>query len=48
MVISGEQAHPLGPTVGLTDDVPFSPMESKANTRVAVTQADDAQVDLSK
>ena len=47
MVIPEEQAHPIGPTVGLTKDVPFSPMEAKVNTRVIVIQADDAEVDLS-
>ena len=46
MVIPEEQAHPIGPTVGLTKDVPFSPMEAKVNTGVAATQADDTEVDF--
>ena len=40
-MIPEEQAHSLGPTVGLTKDEPFSHMEAKANTRVAATQAND-------
>ena len=36
-----------GPTVGLTKDVAFSPLEVNVDTRVAATQADDAKVDLS-
>ena len=32
---------------GLTRDIPFSPMEVKASTRVGAAQADDAKVDLS-
>ena len=47
-MIPEEQAHPLGPTVGLTNDVLFSHIETEVNIRVAATQADDAQVDLSK
>ncbi len=35
------------PTVGLTWDVAFTPMEAKATTCIAATQADDAEVDLS-
>ena len=45
-MIPKEQAHLLGPTVGITKDVPFSPMETKVNIRVATTQADDVEVDL--
>ena len=36
-----------GPTVGLTKDVAFSLLEVNVDTRVAATQADDAEVDLS-
>ena len=35
------------PMAGLTRDIPFSPMEVKASTRVGAAQADDAEVDLS-
>jgi hypothetical protein len=35
------------PTVGLTWDVAFTPMEAKATTLIAAAQADDAEVDLS-
>lgn len=38
---------PLSREVGKTDDVPFNTMESKVETRLAATQADDAEVDLS-
>jgi hypothetical protein len=37
----------LSPTVGLTCEVAFRPMEGKATTRVAAAQVDDAEVDLS-
>ena len=37
----------LGPMVGLTKEVPFSPLEARADTRVMAAQADDAEVDLS-
>ncbi len=33
--------------MGLTRDVPFTPMEVKATTRIAAAQANDAEVDLS-
>ena len=36
-----------GPTVGLTKDVAFSPLEVNVDTRAAATQADDVEVDLS-
>ena len=36
---------PLG-LVGLTSDVPFTPLEQKASTRVSAAQADDAKVNL--
>ena len=45
-MIPEEQAHPLGPTVGLTNDVLFSHIETEVNIRVAATQADDADLDL--
>jgi len=32
--------------VGFTRDIPFSPMEVKASTRLGAAQADDAEVDL--
>ncbi len=35
------------PTVGLCRDVAFTPMEAKATTPIAATQADDAEVGLS-
>ena len=35
------------PAMGMTKDIPFSPLEVKTNTRVAATQADDAEADLS-
>ena len=39
----------LGPMVGLTKEVPFSPLplEASADTRVMAAQADDAEVDFS-
>jgi hypothetical protein len=33
--------------VGCTTDIPFTPLEDKATTRIAAAQADDAEVDLS-
>ncbi len=36
----------LSPTVGLTWDVPFMPMEVKATTHIAAAQADDAEIGL--
>ena len=48
MVIPEEQAHSLGPNVSLIKGVPFSPMEAKVNTRVAVTQTYDMGVDLAE
>jgi hypothetical protein len=36
----------LFPTVGLTWDVPFTPMEVKATTPIAAAQANNAEVDL--
>ena len=35
------------PTVGLTADVPFSPLEDKATARLEAKQADDAAIDKS-
>ncbi len=37
----------LSPTVDLTWDVAFTPIEAKATTRIEAAQADNAEVDLS-
>ena len=37
----------MGPTLGLTQDVPFASMEANIDTRATTTRADDAQADLS-
>ena len=37
----------LGPMVGLTKDVSFSPFKANVTTRVDTTQADDSEVELS-
>jgi hypothetical protein len=37
----------LSPTVGLTWDLTFTPMEAKATSRVVAAQAGDAEIDLS-
>ena len=39
------ETAPLG-LVGLTSDVPFTPLEQRASTRVSAAQADDAEVNL--
>ena len=36
------------PLIGKTANIPFSPLETNASTRVKAAQADNAEVDLSQ
>jgi hypothetical protein len=42
-----DKPEPTAGSRGFTLDIPFSPLEAKATTRVAATQTDFAKVDLS-